>query len=556
MTTATDRTRPISGPASKDPTVPVGVGPIGIAITADGRHAYVANNGDGTVSVIDTASLTTLATIAGFNGPVGVAITPSGARAYVTCAGSGTIEVIDTATDSVVGAPIAVGDSPFEVAITPDGARAYVANHGSATASVVDTAANTVLGAPIAVGNGPNAVAVSPDGRRVYISNQGSGTLSVIDTATNTVSATIPVGTNPIGVAVLPDGSRAYVANNADGTVNVIDTATDSVVGAPIAVATNPAGVASSPDGSRIWVVNYGSNSVSVIDTATNTVIVTFPVGAAPSRVALTPNGLSSYVSDNGANTVSVITALRAVSPNQGPTGGGTVVTITGVNLAGAGAVHFGSLPATIIGDIPDQVTVISPAGAGTVDITVTTPGGTSNPEPFYYIGAPLVTGIDPPCGPTTGATTAAITGCALSTAREVLFGSAPALPAAGDNRLTVTVPPQAAPGPVPVTVVTAGGAATALSYTYLDASTLTALNPPSGPASGGSPVTITGTGLATCAHVTLGGVPAAFTVISDTTVAATTPALAPGPVDLTITTGTVTVILPGAYTCLAAPTT
>lgn len=63
-------------------------------------------------------------------------------------------------------------------------------------------------------------------------------------------------------------------------------------------------------NGRRACAASNAAGSVNVSDTA-------------PSRVAFTPNGLSSYVSDNGANTVSVITTPQAVSPNQGPTGGG-----------------------------------------------------------------------------------------------------------------------------------------------------------------------------------------------------------------------------------------
>lgn len=52
------------------------------------------------------------------------------------------------------------------------------------------------------------------------------------------------------------------------------------------------------------------------------------------------------------------------ISPNQGSTGGGTTVTITGVNLANATAVKFGSKLATITANTPTSVTVGSPSGA------------------------------------------------------------------------------------------------------------------------------------------------------------------------------------------------
>ncbi len=121
-------------------------------------------------------------------------------RAYVTDISSNTVSVIDTATNTVV-ATIPVGVNPFGVAITPDGTRAYVTDVSSNTVSVIDTATNTVV-ATIPVGVIPRGVAITPDGTRAYATNEGSNTVSVIDTATNTVVATIPVGVIPFGVAI------------------------------------------------------------------------------------------------------------------------------------------------------------------------------------------------------------------------------------------------------------------------------------------------------------------------------------------------------------------
>ncbi|MGC2225328.1 MAG: YncE family protein [Methylocella sp.] len=111
--------------------------------------------------------------------------------AYVANEGSGTVSVIDTATipPSVVATvPVATfPNAPFGVAVTPDGAHAYVANYGfPGTVSVIDTATNTV-GATITVGSCTRGVAVTSDGKRVYVANEGDSTVSVIDTATTPV---------------------------------------------------------------------------------------------------------------------------------------------------------------------------------------------------------------------------------------------------------------------------------------------------------------------------------------------------------------------------------
>jgi len=90
--------------------------------------------------------------------------------------------------------------------------------------------------------------------------------------------------------------------------------------------------------------------------------------------------------SANGNNDFAVTATFEtaptvtAVSPNQGPTTGGTSVTITGTNFIGTTAVKFGANNATSFTiNSATQITATSPAGTvGTVDIRVTTPAGTS----------------------------------------------------------------------------------------------------------------------------------------------------------------------------------
>ena len=136
---------------------------------------------------------------------LGTAATEAQTRAYVTNSQDNTVSVIDTATNTVV-ATVPVGVNPSGIAITPDGTRAYTANGftgASNTVSVMETATNTVV-ATVTVGVGPSWVAITPDGTRAYVTNSGSNTVSVIDTATNAVVATVPVGLVPAGVAITP----------------------------------------------------------------------------------------------------------------------------------------------------------------------------------------------------------------------------------------------------------------------------------------------------------------------------------------------------------------
>jgi YVTN family beta-propeller protein len=163
-------------------------------VTPDGSKVYVANINDNSVSVIDTATNTVIATIP-VSSPDGVAVSPDGSKVYVTNLGSA-VSVIATATNTVIGSPIAAS-SPDGVAVTPDGSKVYVANINDNSVSVIDTATNTVIGSPIPVGNNPIGVAVTPDGSKVYVANEQSDTVSVITTATNKVIGSITVGSGP-----------------------------------------------------------------------------------------------------------------------------------------------------------------------------------------------------------------------------------------------------------------------------------------------------------------------------------------------------------------------
>ena len=84
---------------------------------------------------------------------------------------------------------------------------------------------------------------------------------------------------------------------------------------------------------------------------------------------------------------------VTGISPTAGPLGGGTSVTITGTNLAYAMAVNFArTAVTTFTSDTGTQIVLNSPAGgAGTVDVTVVTPGGTSatsTADQFSYLAA------------------------------------------------------------------------------------------------------------------------------------------------------------------------
>lgn len=284
--------------------------------------AYITNRNSDTVSVIDTATNTVVATVGVGDYPHAVAVNPAGTRVYVANTNANTVSVIETASNTLV-ATVGVGATPYGIAVNPTGTHVYVANAGDDNVSVIDAAINNVV-ATVPVGSFPQGVAINPAGTYVYVTNEFSNSVSVIDTVTNVVVATVGVGSHPYGIAIDPAGTHVYIGNILSNSVSVIDTATNTVV-ANVPGVNYPYGLAINPVGTRLYVANHQSNTLSVIDTTTNSVLATVPVGTNPYGVAVNPAGTHVYVANTNGNTVSVIdTATNAVVATV-PVGSGPV---------------------------------------------------------------------------------------------------------------------------------------------------------------------------------------------------------------------------------------
>ena len=129
----------------------------------------------------DTTGVTTITAgkpIAVGSGPAAIAITPDGKTAYVVNGTSGTVTPIDTTTNRP-GPAITVGREPAAIAITPNGKTAYVVNTTSGTVTPITTATGTA-GPPITVGNYTMSIAIAPNGQTAYVGDYGSGTVTVL----------------------------------------------------------------------------------------------------------------------------------------------------------------------------------------------------------------------------------------------------------------------------------------------------------------------------------------------------------------------------------------
>jgi YVTN family beta-propeller protein len=223
--------------------IAVGNFPSGLALLPNESKLFVANqcgptacfaNHTGSVSVIDTVTLTVLDTVPVGTGPFGLVTSRNGARLFVTDEEANTLVVMNT-SNNLIMRTIPVGTAPRGVAVDRAG-RVVVANFRSDSVSIIDPAAGTVLGT-VAVGRGPYAVATHPTVDRAYVTNSYDHTVSIIDTAARVVVATTASnGFYPGAVAMGRNGRLAFVVNSYTpdpsdgGNLMVLDTSQNIIV--------------------------------------------------------------------------------------------------------------------------------------------------------------------------------------------------------------------------------------------------------------------------------------------------------------------------------------
>lgn len=286
-----------------------------LATTASATpFAYIPNSGDNTVSVIDTATRTVVATIPVGGFPIGVAVDPAGHRAYVTNPNTDSVSAIDTTTNTVI-AQNPVSRFPEGITIRPDGSRVWVATVGYPSAVVeIDTATHAVV-RRTPVGLAAEGVTLNPAGTLLYVANQNDSTVQVLDAANGATHALIPVPEHPLFIAVSPDNQTVLVSSAARGSVTVINAATSQVV-REIVLGKEAIELVYAPDGSRVYVVASSGTANSTIeefDGRTLAHLASFPIESSPHGIDITPDGKQLYVACAAYNHVIVFdTATRA----------------------------------------------------------------------------------------------------------------------------------------------------------------------------------------------------------------------------------------------------
>lgn len=190
-----------------------------VALGPEGRLAFVANIGSGSVSVIDLTERRTVRVLPTGAGAEGIAVHPTRGEVWVTNREADTISVLSIERLEKV-ADIPCASFPIRVAFTPDGERALVSCARSGDVAIFDVAMReesrrvpmraTPLeaegrlfsgfeGSPVPVG-----VLIEPTGRFAFVANTNADLVSVIDLETEEVVRRLTAGREPDGMAWVP----------------------------------------------------------------------------------------------------------------------------------------------------------------------------------------------------------------------------------------------------------------------------------------------------------------------------------------------------------------
>jgi YVTN family beta-propeller protein len=272
-------------------TIDVGSDPHEIAVTADGKRAYVSNYGNSfgnTLSVIDLQTRTKIRdiSIAPLIGPHG--IVERNGKIWFTAERSQSVARYDPATDRVDWVGRTNQSQTHMLAVNVFGTEVYTANIAPATASIIDVgegaesvARKTISTVPLSEG-----IALSPDQNELWIGSvntTGNGGIAIISLQTDTVVHTIP-GVFAYRLTFTTDGRHVLVPRG--NTVVVYDAATRAQLRA-IPVGGTPLSVLAAHDNAIAYVAMVNPTRVIKLDLRTDQILGGVAVAPVPDGLAL-----------------------------------------------------------------------------------------------------------------------------------------------------------------------------------------------------------------------------------------------------------------------------
>jgi YVTN family beta-propeller protein len=291
-------------------------------LSARAETLVVLNKSEFRALLIDPATGNVLARLPTGHGAHEVAVSPDGRTAYVSNFGpfghyppgdethkqpGNTITVIDVVNRAVKATwDLGTHTGPHGSLVSHDGKSVFVTTETPQALLELDAATGKILHVWPTNQQRTHMIVTTPDEKKFYTTNTVSGSVSVIDRATGAVKV-LPTGPGSEGIAISPDGREVWIGVRAGDKVAVISTATDEIVTTFESGGKGPSRVKFSPDGKEVWVANTTSNQMAVFDSHDHKMLATLPMPNGPSGMIFAPDGRRLFVADMRADEVTVV---------------------------------------------------------------------------------------------------------------------------------------------------------------------------------------------------------------------------------------------------------
>ena len=307
---------------------PVAPYPFALAVAAGGDRLVVASTGvtDQSLQLLDARTGNLVDAVPVRRSWLGLALSPDGRRAYLAGAKEKKVHVFRIENDKLVAEPAIPVTTPEDgrkdalpsgLAVSPDGKQLWAARVLADDVVRIDLETKKVTGR-VPVGRHPYRPVFSPDGRWLAVTNWGGASVTLLDPASGAVLATIATEDHPSDAVFSRDGRALFVAQSNRNRVAAVDVEGRKVV-RQIAVALGPDGpgtpsaevlpdgstpnaVALSPDGRTLFVANADDDAVGVVEVGKDLVASRatgfIPSGWYPAALAVSADGKTLYVSN------------------------------------------------------------------------------------------------------------------------------------------------------------------------------------------------------------------------------------------------------------------